>query len=81
MEQQKTDSRILRIDTVESVEWPGETQQSLSFLICGFGHSDSPGTKIDTATFSKKGSEDNPVGSLDLWIDLIPYSPGPPQSR
>jgi len=35
-----------------------------------------PGHQIDAAAFSKKGSEDKPAVSLDLWMDLmIPYSP------
>jgi len=41
----KNDSRILGIDTVESAAWPGRSRQFLSFLICGFGHSDSRGTQ------------------------------------
>ena len=69
-------SRILRIDTVESVGAPGWTQQFLSFLICGFGHSDSRG--IDTAALSKEGVKNIPAVSLALWAGFIPYSPYPP---
>ena len=40
------------------------------------------GHQTDTAAFSNKGRKENPAVSLNLLMDLIPYSPPPPpQSR
>src|SRR3982074_526720 len=68
----KNDSRILRIDTVESAGRPGETQQFLSFLICGSAHSDILGTKSKPQLSPREAGETaQPVASLSGWTPSL----------
>ena len=69
---EKNDSRILRIDTVESVGTPGWTQQFLSFLICGFGHSDSRDTKSTPQPSPRRArNTSQPLASVSGWTSSL----------